>query len=112
MGVGCGSIGVEVDRGVMSSSLSSCIDSIAPPLPPPSNRPGDLGGRLDPSSCCALNGLLSRAGERIGLPDAFGDRLPEEGVECVSVGVCGFGMECALVIIGALNVAPLERERR
>ncbi len=93
----------EDGRGVISSSLSSCMASIVL-----SYQPGERGGAMYPSSWLDESGDLALAGDRwFGL----GLRLPD----CCSNGrSCrGFGREWALVISGALNSAdPLLLERR
>ena len=98
----------------MSSSLSSCIASIAPPALGESNQPGDRGaggGGLYETSSAGRNGERCRAGDRIGLLEVS---APVEGVwnSRVREAECAAGLECALVMAGALSAAPLERERR
>lgn len=101
-------------RGVMSSSLSSWMLSIAPPVVALlSYQLGDLAEGMLTSSCAGLKGERTLAGER---GTGEGDReLP--GVElsdCWSkpgVVEVAVGRECALVMGGAASEEPPDRER-
>lgn len=91
----------------MSSSLSSCIDSIPMPIVVlgVSSQLGERG------ASSGLNGLLVRGD--IEPRSGLGDRLPELGCESNGRGRLGFGNECALAISGALNAAaPVLLDRR
>lgn len=87
--------------------------SIAPPALGDSNQPGDRGGGggLYEASSAGRKGERCRAGDRIGLLDVSApvDRVCSSRVRLAE---CAAGLECALVMTGALRVAPLDRERR
>lgn len=56
-----------------------------------------------------LKGDRCLAGDRIGLE---GEREAVDGVNSSKAREEAAGLECALVMVGAVSVAPLDRERR
>jgi hypothetical protein len=101
-------------RGVMSSSMSSWMLSIAPPVVALlSYQLGERGGGTYPSSCTILNGERTLAGEQCM---GEGESEPPEGglADCRSkprLAELTLGNECARVMGGAASEEPPERDR-
>lgn len=84
--------------------------------PPPLGDSIQLGDRCGGFEVCGVSsagrsGDRCRAGDRIGLLG-----VSDAGAGSVRSGAraaeCTAGLECARVMVGALNAAPLDRERR
>lgn len=89
-------------------------------MPPPalgdSNQLDDRCGAFElcDSSSAGRSGDRCRAGDRIGLlgvSDAGEGRVRSGGRAAEAEAECTAGLECARVMVGALNAAPLDRER-